>query len=167
MFLARCEANFLRAKKKPLKAKEVNFLGDFDENCQFLVHNEIQSYHWSKEYCTLHTLIVYFIDSNRNIQHNSLCFISDENNHNSNFVYKIQTILVDYNKENLPIVDEIFYFSDNCAEQYKYHKNFINLCHHQQDFSMNADWIFFAISHGKSPCDSVGGFVKPYVAKHS
>ena len=32
---------------------------------------------------------------------------------------------------------------------------------------MDAEWIFFATSHGKSPCCSVGGFVKHYVAKHS
>ena len=32
---------------------------------------------------------------------------------------------------------------------------------------MNAEWIFFATSHGKSPCDGVGGFVKRYVAKRS
>ena len=56
------------------------------------------------------------------IQHNSLFFISDDNNHDTNFVYKIQTILVDYLKENLPTVDKIFYFSDGCAEQYKYRK---------------------------------------------
>ena len=56
------------------------------------------------------------------IQHNSLFFISDDNNHDTNFVYKIQTILVDYLKENLPIVDKIFYFSDGRAEQYKYRK---------------------------------------------
>ena len=87
---------------------------------------------WSKEYCTLHPLIVYFIDSDGNIQHNSLCFISDVKNHNANFVYKIQTILVDYLQENLPNVDKIFYFSDGCAEQYKNCKNFINLCHYQQ-----------------------------------
>ena len=79
----------------------------------------------------------------------------------------MQTILVDYLKENLPIVDKIFYFYDGCTEQYKNHKNFINLCHHQQDFNMDAEWIFFATSHGKSPCCSVGGFVKHYVAKHS
>ena len=46
-------------------------------------------------------------------------------------------------------------------------KNFIDLCHHQQDFNMDAEWIFFATSHGKSPCDGVGGFVKRYVAKCS
>ena len=46
-------------------------------------------------------------------------------------------------------------------------KNFIDLCHHLQDFNMDAEWIFFATSHGKSPCDGVGGCVKRYVSKHS
>ena len=64
-------------------------------------------------------------------------------------------------------MDKIFYFSDGCAEQYKNCKNFINLCHHQQDFSMDAEWILFATSHGIPPCDGVGGFVKRYVVKCS
>ena len=137
-FLAKCQANFLRAKKEFLKANEVIALGDFAENYQFIVHDEIQSYYWSKEYCTLQQLVVYFIDTDGNIQHNSLCFISDDNDHNTNFVYKIKTIL-NYLKNNLPIVDKIFYFSDGCAEQYKNCKNFINLCHHQQDFNMDVE----------------------------
>ena len=131
------------------------------------MQDEIQSYHWSKEYCTPHPLVVYSVDGDGNTQHNSLCFISDDNNHDTNFVYKIQTILVDYLKENLPIVHKIFYFSEGSAEQYRNRKNFINLCHHQQDFSMDAEWIFFATSHGSSPCHGVGGFFKHYVAKHS
>ena len=61
---------------------------------------------------------------------------------------------------------KIFYFSDGWAEQYKNRKNFINLCH-QQDFNMNTEWIFFATSHAKSPCDGVRGFVKHYVPKRS
>ena len=88
-FLAKCQANFLRAKKESLKANEVIVLGDFTENYQFLMQDEIQSYYCSKEYCTLHPLLVYFIDGDGNIQHNFLCFISDNNNHNTNFVYKI------------------------------------------------------------------------------
>ena len=32
---------------------------------------------------------------------------------------------------------------------------------------MDAEWIFFATSHGKLPRDGVWGFVKRYVAKHS
>ena len=42
----------------------------------------------------------------------------------------------------------------------------ISLCH-QQDFNMDAKWIFSATSHGNSPCGGVGGFVKRYVAKSS
>ena len=30
---------------------------------------------------------------------------------------------------------------------------------------MDAEWIFFATSHVKSPCHGAGGFVKRYVAK--
>ena len=164
-FLAKRQANFLRVKKESLKANEVIVLGDFVENYQFLVQDEIQSYHWSKEYCTLHLLVVYFIDGDGNIQHNCLCFISDDNNHDTNFVYKIQTILVDYLKEDLPIVEKIFYFSDDCAEQHKNCKNFINLCHHQQNFNMDAVWIFFATQVTIRWC--WGGFVKRYVAKRS
>ena len=43
-FLAKCQANFLRAKKESLKANEVIVLGDFAENYQFLVQNETQNY---------------------------------------------------------------------------------------------------------------------------
>ena len=113
-FLAKCQANFLIAKKKLLKVNEMIVLGDFAENDQFLVF----------------------------------------------------LIVVDYLKENLPIVYKIFYFSDGCAEQCNC-KNFINLCNHQQDFSVDAEWIVFATSHGKSPCDGAGGFANCYVAKHS
>ena len=46
-------------------------------------------------------------------------------------------------------------------------KNVINLCHHQEDFSLEAEWVFFATSHGKSPCDGIGGTVKRLVGKRS
>ena len=42
-FLARCLANFLRAKNESLRVSEVIVLGDFAENSQFLVQYEIQS----------------------------------------------------------------------------------------------------------------------------
>ena len=86
LFLAKCQANFLTAKKESLKVNEVIVLEDFAENYQFLAQDKIQSYHCSKEYRTLHPLIVHFIDGDGNTQHNSLCFISDDNNHNTNFV---------------------------------------------------------------------------------
>ena len=31
---------------------------------------------------------------------------------------------------------------------------------HKDDFGIDATWVFFATSHGKSPCDGIGGIVK-------
>ena len=31
---------------------------------------------------------------------------------------------------------------------------------HQSDFGIQANWCFFATSHGKSPCDGIGGTAK-------
>ena len=61
----------------------------------------------------------------------------------------------------------IHYFSDGCAAQYKNCKQFVNLCHHLTDFSIDCMWNFFATSHGKSPCDRIGGTVKRLTARGS
>ena len=61
------QANFLRAKKESQKENEVIVLGDFAENHHFHVQDEIQSYCWIKEYCTLYPLVAYFIGSDGNI----------------------------------------------------------------------------------------------------
>ena len=37
--------------------------------------------------------------------------------------------------------EKICYFSDDAASQYKSTKNFLNLCHHQDDFGVKADWL--------------------------
>ena len=64
-------------------------------------------------------------------------------------------------------IQNLFYFSDGCGGQYKNYKNFMNLFLHKQDFRLDADWIFFATSHGKSSCDMIGGSVKCHAAKRS
>ena len=53
-------------------------------------------------------------------------------------------------------VTKMIYFSDGCAGQYKNCKNFINLCHHYEDFGLVAEWHFSATSYGKGPPDGVG-----------
>ena len=43
----------------------------------------------------------------------------------------------------------------------------MNLCFHLEDFGINAEWNFFATSHGKSACDGLGGTVKRLLTKAS
>ena len=64
-------------------------------------------------------------------------------------------------------VTKIFYFSDGCAGQYINCKNFLNLCHHKQDFEVDAKWHFFATSHSKGPCNGIGRTVKRLAARAS
>ena len=166
-YLAKAQAQYVKSKKESLGMNEVLVLGDFAENYQFLIQDEIQSYHWSKAYCTLHPLVIYYKDADGKLQHYSLCFISNDNTHDTSFVHQIQKMLVDFVKEKLPHVTKIFYISDGCGGQYKNFKNSLNLCFHKQDFGIEAEWIFFATSHGKSPCDGIGGAVKRHAAKRS
>ena len=146
----------------------VESLQDFDENYQYLIQDAIQSFHWSKEYCTLHLLIICYKDADGNPPHYSSCFISHDNTLSTSFIHKIQkTLMVEFLKERLPNVTEINYVSDGCGGQYKNFKNFFNLFSHKVDFSIKAEWIFFATSHGKSPCDGIGAVVKLHTAKRS
>ena len=64
-------------------------------------------------------------------------------------------------------VNKVFYFTDGYSAQYKYRKNFANLTYHKDDFSSDAEWHFFATSHGKGPWDGLGGTVKRLATKAS
>ena len=96
----------------------------------------------------------------------SFCIISDDTEHDVAMVY-IQHIFTDHLKLILPHIQKIEYFSDGCAGQYKNRKNLYNLCQHKFDFGITAVWNFFATSHGKSPCDGIGGTVKRVTARAS
>ena len=84
-YLAKCQAQYLNDKKQSLRSEEALVLGDFAENYQFLIQDEIQNYHWSKEYCTLHPAVVYFKDDTGSLRHISICFILDDNSHDTYF----------------------------------------------------------------------------------
>ena len=159
--------SILKDKKENLTRSEAIVLGDFAENYQFIIQDEIQGYHWSQIYFTLHPVVIYILDNDGLVKHDSLCFISNDNTHDTAFVYEVQTKMTEYIKDKYPYIEKIHYFSDGCAGQYTNFKNFVNLCHHKQDFGLDVLWTFFATSHGKSPCDGIGGFVKRHVAKRS
>ena len=131
---------------------------DFAENYEFVIQNEIQSYHCCKQQCTIHPISVYICDSDsRKVEQlSSLCFISEDLSHDTSFVYAMQKELPAYLKSHYPQLTQVEYFSDGCGAQ---NKNFLNLAYHQSDFGIKASWSFFASSHGKSSCDGIGGSV--------
>ena len=168
-YIARSQAAYLRKKKETLEEGEVIAFGDFAENFKFVIQDEIQGYHWNHQQCTLHPVVLYFrSDQDSQLSSQSICFISNDLNHDVNFVYKIMSETVAHKKCCLlEDVKKISYFPGGCAGQYKNCKNFINLCNHQADFSVACEWNFFATSHRKSPCDGIGGTVKKLTAMAS
>ena len=76
-------------------------------------------------------------------------------------------ILSDCLKKQCSTPDKIIYFSDGSASHYKNRKNLINLCHHQADFGIKAEWYFSSTSHSKSARDGLGGTVKRLAARAS
>ncbi|KAE8749129.1 hypothetical protein FOCC_FOCC004037 [Frankliniella occidentalis] len=55
--------------------------------------------------------------------------------------------LTQYLKTSHPDAEEVEYFTDGCAVL-------------GEIYGLKARWNLFATSHGKSPCDGVGGTVK-------
>ncbi|KAJ8685341.1 hypothetical protein QAD02_021134 [Eretmocerus hayati] len=92
------------------------------------------------------------------------------------FMAKQQSLFVKEKKKSLapggvlaaiPSLKKVIYVSDGAAGQYQNRFNFQNLCFHQRDFGVAGEWHFFATSHGKEPCDGVGGTLKRAETKAS
>ena len=165
-YIAKCQAKYLKSRKEYLPEDSLIVLGDFAENYTFVVQDEVQSFHWSKQYCTLHPAVVYYKENGKLLQ-KSFCILSDDLEHDTSFVYEIQRELLKIVRDEMPFIHKVEYFSDGCAGQYKNFKNLLNLCNHKEDFGIDANWTFFATSHGKSPCDGIGGTVKRLTARAS
>ena len=96
------------------------------------------------------------------IHHRPHCITSDDMDHDVSMVYQIKKECIQHVQQKVQGLTKIMYFSDGCAAQYKNRKS-----NHSADFNVAAEWTFFATSHGKSPCDDIGGTIKRTVTKAS
>ena len=122
---------------------------------------------------TVHPCVIYYNTKDEELKeiltHKSCVFISDCLNHNAILVPVFQKKIIRYIKQYLLLnLKKVYYFSDSAASQYKNRKNFINMCFHQEDFNgIEAEWHFYATSHGKGVCIRIGGSVKRIATKTS
>ena len=166
--MAKAQQKYMNNLKSSLKSKtEIIVQGDFAENFSYVVQDEIQSFHWDNKQATLHPFIAYRRLADESLQHRNVCILSYVTEHNTYTVYAFLQVLLEYLKAEFPEVQKVYYFTDGCASQYKNKSNFINLCNHVKDFGIQAEWHFFATSHGKSVCDGIGGTVKRLLTKAS
>ena len=118
-FIAKAQSKYLKHCKENLKDDEAVVLLDFAENYRFVIQDEIQTYHWKQQSCSLHPVVKYF-RSNGILTEKSLCFISDDLNHDTSFMYHVVKETISIIKQSIPAaISKIFYFSGGCAAQYK------------------------------------------------
>ena len=164
-FIKTQQSQFLKNRKELLLDGEIIVICDFAENYSFVLQDEMQAFHWNNSQCTIHPFVVYYKDGNdlRNI---SFVVISDVLNHDTVAVQLFITKLLDFLKPKLEIRKCIF-MSDGAASQYKNRKNFSCICGFKDKYNVEIEWHFFATSHGKGPCDAIGGTVKRMAARAS
>ncbi|GBM94862.1 hypothetical protein AVEN_141441-1, partial [Araneus ventricosus] len=166
-YIAKSQSSFFKNLKGTASSNTAVVSMDFSENYAFTIQDEAQGYHWNSNSCTIHPVVIHCKDTSNVKLIIPLCIISDDLKHDVSMVYEIQKNVTAFLKENYPHITNIHYFSDGCAGQYKNKYNFMNLCLHEKDFKLKAQWSFFATSHGKTECDGIGGTVKRLARKQS
>ena len=166
-FIAKSQSSFLKDLKETLPVNELIVIGDFSENYTFICQDAAQGFHWENSQCTLHPFVIYWKNKADAIKSQSYCFLSADTKHTTTMVYCFLEQLIMDIKAHWPKVTKLHYFTDGCAAQYKNKYNFINICHHMNDFNLSCEWHFFATSHGKNACDGIGGTVKRATARAS
>lgn len=166
-FIATNQSKFFHDLQFNLKRNEMIAICDFAENYSFVVQDAIQSFHWSNDQCTIHPFCLYFRDEDDQLQCKSLIVIAESLKHDVNAVHLFQHKLISIIRIHYSFVKNIIFFSDGAASQYKNRKNLYNICQFKRKFDLQAEWHFFATSHGKSACDALGGSFKREAAKTS
>lgn len=165
-FIAKQQSAFLNHCKENLKDNEYVVISDFSENYSFVVQDAIQGWHWTNSQCTIHPFSIYSKE-NGTIKHTSFIIIAESLKHNHRSVYLFQQKLFAYLNRKFGIIKKITFFSDGASSQYKNKKNFFNICQYKKKYGFDVEWHCFATSHGKGPCDAIGGVLKRLAAKAS
>ena len=131
--ISKCQSRCLKKLKSEIDRSTVLFFGDFAENYQFVIQDEVQGFHWNNSQCTLHPVVTYY-QENGELKHISYYAISDVRKHDDALVYEVQKAILPDLKCKLPGQSTIIYFTDGCAGQYKNQKKISNLCQHKSDF---------------------------------
>ena len=167
-FIAKSQSEALKLFKEVIDCTTAIILLDFAENYGFIVQDAVQGHHWDNSQATVHPFVIYLKDSpSSDLKCINMCIISDNLKHDTVAVHAFITEILTAIKTNYPHLTNMIYFSDGASSQYKKFKNLANLCNHYDDHNLSAEWHFFATSHGKSPCDGIGGTVKRLVARAS
>ena len=153
--------------KEGLGPNEFLVITDFSENYSCVCQDATQSFHWNKLQATIHPFLAYYRDEQGNLQHKCYIMISECTKHDTIAVHLFQKNLIQFltdtfGKKPSKIID----VSDGYAAQYKNRKNFINLCHHMEDFGVCRMAFFYNFTQ-QNAADGCAGTLQRLATKAS
>lgn len=160
-FIARKQSSFFEIQKQNLKTNEFLVISDFSENYTFIVQNAVQSFHW-----VIHPFVIYYKNGDE-IDHTSVVVIAESTKHDIVAVYLFQKRQLEFMQQKFDAIEKTIFFSDGAGGQYKNRKNLFNISEYKEKYGIDVEWHCFATSHGKSPCDGIGGTFKRNARRES
>jgi len=97
--------------------KNTSDLIDFAETYLFYIQDEALGYHWTNKFCTIHPVVCFFLSKDNQLMHVSMCFLSEEMQHNAVMLYFIQKSVKAFLKTKIKDFLNIEHFIDGCIAQ--------------------------------------------------
>ena len=158
-FITKVQLSAKSRTVQTLNDGEVVLHEDFSENFSLKQQSEIMSAHWDQSSVTIFTAVL----SSKNEPSKSYAVVCEEYKKDKFLVAACNRAIVNHAAQNGTSFNKVHFFSDGAAGQFK---NCYNLSTITNPTAMiheevkEADWNFFATSHGKGAVDGVGGTVK-------
>ncbi|CAF3317809.1 unnamed protein product [Rotaria sp. Silwood2] len=158
VFIKRTQSYLFEQMKQRTDDRKVLLQVDYAENFVMDHQDAIQLAHWSTRTLSIFTAHAWCGASNF-----SFALVSDNVTHDKYCIHVCLNYIISELKQYLPNLEEITFFSDGAASQFKQRYLFQNLTRMMMEHDLKLSWNFFATSHGKGVVDAIGGIVKRMV----
>ncbi|KAK3918036.1 Dysferlin [Frankliniella fusca] len=112
-FIAQKQSQYVREFKEDMPSSELKILMDFAMNFSCTYHKETTSYHFNKTQVTLHPVVIYHkTEGEEEVKADSICFISNDLNHDVGLVKTFQSKTISIVKSKFPDVKAVEYVTD-------------------------------------------------------
>ena len=91
-YITKLQAKYLSGLKENLSSSTCMVLADFAENYSMAVQDAVQGWHWTKQQCTIHPLVIYYKNVQEKLAVQSMVYFSNDLEHDTGFVYQLQKL---------------------------------------------------------------------------
>ncbi|CAF1545908.1 unnamed protein product, partial [Didymodactylos carnosus] len=159
VYVKRAQSKNFEKLKSEVTLKKIVCQVDFSANWEMKEQDETQSGYWNSKSLSVFTAYVWSESGGV-----AFSLPSQDLTHDKFVVNSALELIINHVKTLFPDLEEVDFFSDGAASQFKQRFHFRNIIQLASNFKIHLRWHFFATSHGKGTVDAIGGSVKRVVS---